>query len=145
MNTVPDRKKLRREYLWKKGKASTLACIAGVGFGYFALCFCAYLLMPIFVPEVRGDAFLTFMLISLPLTGGLAWLFGSIARRQAKKATTIPYVPPVTANADNLPAEEVLVRGSEEPLAPQREVLLRATIAEQGTPPEQLLRSSEAE
>jgi hypothetical protein len=49
----------------------------------------------------------------------------------------IPYVPPVTP--DTLPADEILVRGSEEPVAVQSEVLLRSAQG-QDTPKEELLK-----
>lgn len=52
----------------------------------------------------------------------------------------IPVVPPV--NIATLPAEEVLVRGSEAPSFAQSEVLLRATQAAE-TPQEELLRAAE--
>ncbi len=50
----------------------------------------------------------------------------------------IPYVPPVIA--DNLPAEIILVRGSEEPSVGQSDVLLRAAQQVQETAKEELSR-----
>jgi hypothetical protein len=50
---------------------------------------------------------------------------------------SLTYVPPVTA--ETLPAEEILVRGSEEPPGVQSEVLLRGALGHE-TPQEELLR-----
>jgi hypothetical protein len=53
-----------------------------------------------------------------------------------------PYVPPVTAST--LPAEEILVRATEEPPVAQSEVLLRAAQGQE-TPKEELLRVIQGE
>jgi hypothetical protein len=55
----------------------------------------------------------------------------------------IPYVQPVTINT--LPAEEVLVRGSEEPIQEQSTSLLRAAGERDEFPVEELLRASTLE
>ena len=60
-----------------------------------------------------------------------------------KNIKHIPYVPPVTS--DTLPAEEVLVRGSEEPTQEQSKVLLRGTECSMGTGEQELLRSSQGQ
>lgn len=57
--------------------------------------------------------------------------------RMAQK--TLEYRAPAVA-AENLPAEEVLVRGAEEPSSPS-ETLLRAAQADNATAKEELLRS----
>jgi hypothetical protein len=59
--------------------------------------------------------------------------------QKADEAATLPYIPPVTP--DTLPAEEMLVRGSEEPQAGS-ETLVRPSTATRETPAEQLLRST---
>ncbi len=56
-------------------------------------------------------------------------------------AKSNPYVPPVTP--DTLPADEILVRGSEEPPVAQSEVLLRAAHRGKETPKEEWLRVAE--
>jgi hypothetical protein len=70
-------------------------------------------------------------------TVGMIVLWASC--RQEKQIMYLPYVPPVTS--DILPAEEVLVRSSQEPTQEQSTVLLRAA-GENGDKPEQLLRAS---
>jgi hypothetical protein len=64
--------------------------------------------------------------------------------RQARKArAALSYVPPVPP--DTFPAEEVLVRGAEEPQA-ESETLVRAAMpTTEETPAEQLLRSSQGQ
>lgn len=60
--------------------------------------------------------------------------------RTANEAKSIPYVPPVAEQIAALPAEEILVRGSEQPAAPSGE-LLRAARAGIDTEPTELLRA----
>jgi len=84
--------------------------------------------------------------LSLVLSGILAiiscvWVY--IALQAHQEARRIPYVPPVTAKA--LPAEEVLVRGSEEPAQEQGKVLLRGTEGSTDTGEQELLRSSQGQ
>jgi len=63
------------------------------------------------------------------------------ARRELAE---LPVVPPVRAQVAQLPAEEVLLRGSEAGAAQQGE-LLRAASEAPDTPQEDLLRSSDSE
>jgi len=51
-------------------------------------------------------------------------------------------VPLSRANTSDLPADESLVRASQEPMQEQQSILLRAATEVQQTPPEQLLRAS---
>lgn len=51
-----------------------------------------------------------------------------------------PILPPTRQNIEQLPASEMLLRGSEEPTLGQEKVLLRASIATEETHPEELLR-----
>ncbi len=57
-------------------------------------------------------------------------------RRKLEEIRVVPYVPPV--NLSTLPAEEVLVRGAEQPTAPNG-TLLRATVKCEGAKAEELL------
>lgn len=65
-----------------------------------------------------------------------------IAMRQLKQAKEVPYVPPVREQAAALPAEEVLVRGSERP-APATDELVRAAAAADPVAAEELLRAGQ--
>jgi hypothetical protein len=144
MDKVPDRKKLRKEYLERK-----------LG-GYVQLLFGGAMFLPFFFAAAIGgivtvlgclaslvngqiDAFF----LCLVFGGLVTFVCGLFARlgyaviQEGDRLAQTPYVPPV--NADSLPAEEVLVRGSVAPPVAQSEVLLRAATALE-TPKEELLR-----
>src|SRR5579859_7682563 len=134
MKRVPDRKKMRRDYLRRKGKA------------YAAMVGGAALLLMLVVRWVQ-NGLRTFthdlpaLFQSLPVVGkvGLVLLSGASiwymvtvvvlglkALQVAKQvASQLPHVPPVTPSI--LPSEEILVRSAAEPSAPT-ETLLRATV-----------------
>jgi hypothetical protein len=80
-----------------------------------------------------------YILLCMVCTLGVRTLFAW--RRLRRQMLAVPYVPPVTAAV--LPAEEILVRGSGEPLIAQNEVLLRAAQKGSETPQEELLRVAE--
>ena len=132
MNKVPNRKKLRQEYLKKRNEYylqvvfATVLLLGGIyGFvGLFQKQVALYWLIPL----------IALFLLGLTFSAYICWTGIKDIRQQAQSA----YAPPVTAEI--FPAEEILVRGSEEPSIAQSDVLLRATIADQETPPEQLLR-----
>jgi hypothetical protein len=139
MNPVPDRKRLRREYLRKKGIGYAHATFYGA---LAAPCAFAVMLLLIttwtYLPRARPIG-----LIVLACLIGLAglcicWL-GRSARQARQKARRVPYVPPVTPST--LPTEEILVRGAAEPSA-QGATLLRAGVKDEETKGEELLRSS---
>jgi hypothetical protein len=154
MKPVQDRKKLRRDYLGKKFGAYVsvticsllfvpailVAVLCGVGaLGCTILTLSALFNHPSreFIPVLLGQ---TLVLLTIGGTaGGFAYLCGH-AVGEAAKASNLPYVPPV--NANTLPADEILVRGSVEPPATPGEILLRPTQAQE-TPQEELLRSGQ--
>jgi hypothetical protein len=78
------------------------------------------------------------------VTACFAWLAkrSHQALHRGRIQAQILYVPPLTP--DILPADEILVRGSEELPVAQSEVLLRAAQQGQETPKEELLRVTEA-
>ncbi len=80
------------------------------------------------------------MIVLTVISGKLSWLFWDKVKA-AKTSVRILYVPPVTL--DTIPAEEILVRGSDETPVAQSEVLLRAAQQGQQTPKEALLRVSQ--
>ena len=57
--------------------------------------------------------------------------------KSLEKVVLIPY-----ANTADLPADESLVRASQEPVQEQQSILLRPTMEADTSPPEQLLRAS---
>jgi hypothetical protein len=135
MNRVPDRKKLRQEYLRKQAWVSTrltLSCFSSL---LFVMLFGICTMFALF-----GGTWAAYVIFGT-LAFGCVYVMRVIIREtdRAVKDYDIPYVPPVTPST--LPAEEVLVRGAEEPNAPQ-ETLLRATVKGEDTKTEELLRSS---
>ena len=78
---------------------------------------------------------LTFLILaSVAGSGTVGFRMGI---RRARRAANIAYIPPV--RPDILPADEILVRGSEEPPVVQSTVLVRASQGIE-TPKEELLR-----
>lgn len=138
MNKMQEQKKQRRQYLLKKGAVYISMKMAG-----FLMVLCAIEalmeLIPalqIFSPIRRLDG-IVYLVLAL-MFGGAYLLFARAKRWADKTLLQIPYVPPVTA--DNLPAAEVLVRGSEEPTGA---VLLRGTDGSADAGEQELLRSSQ--
>ena len=76
------------------------------------------------------------------LSTALFW-FGHSLFTKARKIEPVALIR--QHNTGHLPEVETLVRGSEEPPVAQSDILLRAATSAKETPPEQLLRSSEAE
>jgi hypothetical protein len=130
MKQVPDRKKLRQEYLWKRR-----AHYAAMSGAYVAILMvgCVAFLLPQRVPWTIGLPAVIF----LALFTGRQWGMIQQIRHKAKQ---VPYVPPVTPST--LPAEEILVRGASEPSAPS-DTLLRAGVKGEEAKVEELLRSSQ--
>lgn len=141
MKRIPDRKKLRREYLRKKGETYANIVI------YFLILFVPVIALYMFFKCDSGTrvrigifAALTWIIFA-PIYELLWYLFWCAIvelSKELNKAKQIPYVPPITPST--LSAEEVLVRGAEEPSAPS-ETLLRATVKGKATKREELLRA----
>jgi hypothetical protein len=126
MKQVPDRMRLRREYL-KQRNVEVLRVAVDVGF----LCAIIFLLF-------HGNKRI------VPIYGMLGVITVRLVTRGVRRAQAIkqiPYVPPVTPDA--LPADEILVRGSVEPPIEQSEMLLRGAQKGEETPQEELLRVSQ--
>lgn len=140
MNRIPDRKKQRREYLKKKGKAyAKVSRLTGLTLLFlFASALCSYCAL-VMLLEQKSIAFFIFAFFTI--------FYGLHALRKVRAAGAViqnirelPHVPPVAPDA--LPAEEVLVRGAEKPNA-TRETLLRVAGTNQDVPESELLRSSQ--
>jgi hypothetical protein len=140
MKPVLDRKKLRWEYLRKKGEAYTKGTVAGLlllpslAISLVLTLLCVKLCM--LPPYNWGTLFCAFICVVWWLVAVACW---EACRRHATAAKNIPYVPPVTPST--LPAEEVLVRSAQEPSAPSE--TLRAGVKGEETEAEELLRSSQ--
>jgi hypothetical protein len=143
MRPVPDRKQRRREYLRLKAgiQLKVWGSTAWVGFNAtLLLVSCVATLLCGWLSIVSRAIYWPVMLPG-PLVALMCamWVKPSLhAMRSARRTRSkLRYIPPVTADA--LAAEEVLVRSSEEPAAPQDRVLLRAAQGQE-TPTEELLR-----
>lgn len=90
-------------------------------------------------PDYAGENSRWFVLLAFASISLLA-----LGLRTKRRVETAEPVRPLTRHTVNhIPAEESLVRASEEPLAGQEKILLRAAKANEETPAEQLLRPSE--
>jgi hypothetical protein len=129
---MEDAAKKRRRYV-------VMAWLYRIMIGYLVIT-CGGLLMFSLWPVVRDRHITAGMLMPITGSAGLAlmslfcvWLLRDEAR------TKLPYVPPVAEQLAALPAEEVLVRASDEPTATPDE-LLRAASAGVETQADELLR-----
>jgi hypothetical protein len=138
--SIQDRARERWKYLFVRAGTSTLWC---------------YGLLLTIASAILTMVIIGWLLLSSPWTDPLTigvGVFGAITTatisfigvcnlREAKHISrhTI-YVPPVREQLAALPAEEVLVRGSDQPRATSTE-LLRAITEISQTPSEELLRS----
>ncbi len=139
--TREDAAKKRREYLWRKGLAnSTVLSVCLIGgvtvLGALLAIIITVTLFTSMGSPVRG--------LGLGAAIGVPALLMLKAidtyRNQVRKARMIPYVPPVREQIAALPAEDILVRGCDQPTASVNE-LLRAARAGGTEPAEELLRA----
>jgi hypothetical protein len=145
---IPDRKKLRRDYVERKAGAYASGMVCSVMFVPCTLVAATFLVAAIglfgcaIFHGLREEDFASYIWGAMGSVVG-AGVFGVYARifcvgiQEARKSARVPYVPP--ASAHTLPAEEVLVRASDAPLIVHSEVLLRAAQGQE-TPQEELLR-----
>ena len=132
MSSIQERKKQRWEYLNQKGGAYATLGLITFATGFCALMTLTFVLtVAIFPPGIVVG--LCFGVVTLRLT--------VLVRQAHRTVKQLPYVPPVTA--DTLPAEEVLVRGSQEPTLEQGKVLLRGIQSSPGAGETELLRISQ--
>ncbi len=107
MSRIPDRKKQRQEYLKRKGEAYADAAISSA----FLLFILAILVGLACAAYFEASPVVFYIVLLGAVVFGLA--YGQLIIKRGKAAKQLPYIPPVTP--DTLPAEEVLVRGSEQP------------------------------
>jgi hypothetical protein len=88
------------------------------------------------------DPITPFFVICMIIAVPLAYL--SMAKKNWKELKEMESVEPVTRhNIAQMPAEETLVRASQEPTVGQEKVLLRAATAPEETKTEELLRATQ--
>jgi hypothetical protein len=145
---VTDLKKLRRDYLKRKGYALTRLSVVSVMLAsLWGLT--EFLVLPLFAQERTPDPdhierwnALMGALMTLAICGAPTYFCWKWLKKIETNIANLPYVPPVTL--DNLPADEVLIRASQEPMGRQSEVLVRAAHEQrQATLQEELLRVSQ--
>jgi ABC-type uncharacterized transport system permease subunit len=151
MNKVTERKRRRREYLRKKVAHLTGMGVSGSAFLASSMAFlgCTFITVMVLIltlranPEDRipGWTELQIGLLTMLLSGLSAFAFWRLTARLKRNVRQLAFVAPVTPNT--LPADEILVRGAEQPTVQQSEVLLRAAQAGQETAKEELLRVSQ--
>ena len=142
MSRIQDRVKQRREYLRKKGTAYTKMSLAALLIVPCLLIGMSILMAGLFAATFRQPPLShPLVIIGLFLLVLAPSLLGYFATRSHRAAKQIPYVPPVTSGT--LPAEEVLLRGSDASAQEQSQVLLRGTHNTEETDGQELLRSSQ--
>jgi hypothetical protein len=143
MKQVPDRKRLRREYLRSRIHLQIASRVASGVFLVMLIAMIFFLLLSlgcaIQARRFGGswwDWFWCGIYALLALTSGRTAYRSCFWHEEAKGAARLPMVPPF--HVDVLPADEILVRGSEQPTI-QSEVLLRVAKSEE-TLKEELLQ-----
>ena len=128
---VPNRHKLRQEYLKRKAGAYSLILWNGLELLFLTivtLCFglfaCVSFFFAIAIQEPRLMFIPGMMVLFALAAGNISWESHQFYQKAIQEKATLLHVPPV--RPDTLPAEEVLVRGSQEPTLEQSGVLLRA-------------------
>jgi hypothetical protein len=140
----------RRDYLCRKTAANALAGVVGCATLCFMV-FAALLGVPLALMFIMFGAshgfqalpqFLFVGALILAAICGLSVLGSRLYNRLDQTARFIPYVPPVQDQIAALPADEILLRGSNQPAASKDE-LLRADQRIQQSTADELLRYCE--
>ena len=142
--TTQSAEQKRRAYLREKAQASVAAAAAlgiAVLFAIPVLLTFGISFLKLLASRRLPDLFeILIGLLVLGMFAGPAFLAWTIRQHFTKKAASLPYVPPVREQIATLPADEILLRGSEEPAAAPGE-LLRAAQGRTETGSEELLRA----
>jgi len=123
-----DVRKKRREYLGKKAGAEVLGAVTAV----FALALGALALVLMFAVLMNignSGASLFFFAFLTVFIGAVAVYTGRISSSSFEEARTLEYVPSAAEQLAALPAEDILVRGSDRPDAPAEELVRAASPA----------------
>jgi len=135
--------KKRREYLWLKTETHGLSFFGSAIAAVSVLASAAMIYLGLRLLLNAGvSADLLFCLFFLSMTLSLGVLGVWLWRPSSKRANALAYVPPVAEQIAAMPAEEILVRGSEEPSAAPGE-LLRAARTGAETEAGELVRASQ--
>lgn len=146
MKHIEDAGRKRRTYIWKKTAANTLAALGGRAACCFTL-LAVFIGIPLlfsfvalFVSVGTMDMFTAVLfLVGLLISAGLALLGSRMYECFDRKARFLRYVAPVREQIAVLPADEILLRGSDHRIALPNE-LLRAAHKGTAVPCDDLLR-----
>ena len=120
----------------KTGQSTSNAIIGGI----FAVCSGFIAIIAVIGFLMFGD-YLLALCFGLGISG-MTLFFALLSRSSIREARTLPSLPPEQIAA--LPADQILVRGSEEP-ATIPEELLRAATKGTAIPSQELLRADQVE
>lgn len=142
---VKDPATKRREYLLGTTTAhlfATVGAIAAVGFGILTVIAVIPLAYVFYLGSGVNTPFAVMNIAVVMLLGVLTALSVRLFKISDKKLDALNYVPPVREQVANLPADEVLLRGSNQPTATPEE-LLRSAQAGIETDAQELLRAEQ--
>jgi hypothetical protein len=139
---VKDAAKNRRQYLWRKAGADALICVGLVLFLVFGFLTLAVGAMTA-VSALLNPAIAVLGLVATAIPGSIAYLAGRTILNTHNRSMDIPYVPPLAEQLAALPAEDILLRGADQPTATPDE-LLRAVREGTETESGELLRPTES-
>ena len=140
------------EYVGRLGSKAFFSAVGIImlwfcAIGVFATICLLFTLFFILYPDLTkmdvAIRFIIFLSLCLPLVGVVLFLLGYVGRLAIRRGRQVdPGIPFTRENTADLPAEDSLVRASEEPTPEQQTVLLRAAVQGQETPAEELVRAS---
>jgi hypothetical protein len=145
MKRLPDRRKLRRDYLWKAGQIYAKAIAAALLYVFIAgavtitgLCLLYWMGIDMGHRQDDQPAWPIALFFLLVFSAAI-WSQKRVEALvdQAKEQAEAAHVPPV--DTANLPDEEVLLRGSETNISQNTEELLRPANGNKETPVNELL------
>jgi hypothetical protein len=138
---VDDRTRKRRQYLLKKAQANTLtymgatlalACCGIWLVGLIGILKNRELLLDAVVRRMEGPLIGLVGLFQFLVLGTATWISVEFWRSSAEEAESIPYTPPIRQQVAPLPADKVLLRGSDAPSASHG--LVRAASSNETSP-----------
>jgi hypothetical protein len=143
---VPDRQKQRQAYLKKKavtngksiGGCFLLVCLL-IFTAFCGILTCGFLIAAVMTREAGTVLFMALCALLTMAGGHGCSRIGLFFEQAYREEAAIPYVPPL--RPESLPAEEVLVRGAQEPVQEQSASLLRAAEERAEASAEELLRA----
>lgn len=135
----------RRTYLLAKAETGSMSCIGlclTLGFGLLAIAAIFGAVAALFAIPLIGPGPALIGLMVSAVTGYLAYIGYQAMRTAARRSDEIVYVPPVREQVAALPADEVLLRGADQPASGPAD-LLRVAYTVNATGSDELVRPVE--